>query len=155
MITYLIHTTSIWIVLFMAYRILLSKEKYFILNRIYLLASLALGLLLPLVQFIDFSSAQVIPEVSAIYHQQVEYISQFSTSVRSAGVESTSIDWTVILFYTISVGMAVMLLRNIVAGYKIGNLYRDSEKIHHRDFTEVRTQKEHLPFSFFRYIFFT
>ena len=155
MITYLIHTTSIWVILFIAYRTLLSKEKYFILNRIYLLASLALGLLLPLVQFVDLSSHQVIPEVSAMYHGQVQYISQLSTSVRRIGIEATTIDWTVVFFYAISLGMALMLLRNVIAGYKISALYRNSEKLHHEEFTEVQTQKDHLPFSFFRYIFFS
>lgn len=155
MITYLLHTTSIWIVLFIVYKVLLSKEKYFILNRVYLLASLALGLLLPLLQFVNLTSKQVMPEVSAIYHQQVSYISELSISVRSSGVEAISIDWTAILFFLVSIGMAAMLIRNIIAGYKINDLYRQSEKLRHSEFTEVRTQKDHLPFSFFRYIFFS
>ena len=147
MITYLLHTTSIWIVLFIVYKVLLSKEKYFLLNRVYLLASLALGLLLPLLQFVSLTRTQVIPEFSAIYHQQVSYITELSTSVRSSGVEATSLDWTAILFVLVSIGIAVMLFRNIMDGIKINDLYRQSEKLRHPEFTEVRTRKEHLPFS--------
>ncbi len=155
MINYLIHTTSIWAVLYIAYRVLLSKEKYFELNRMYLMASLAIGLFLPLVQFFNFSTQQVMPEVSAIYHEQVNYISHISTSLNATNSEQYSINWTSILFVLISIGMAVMLLKNIVAGVRISALYQDSEKYHYQDFTEVRTRKEHLPFSFFRYIFFS
>ena len=155
MINYLIHTTSIWAVLFIAYKILLSKEKYFTLNRFYLIASLALGLLLPLIQFLDFSTYQIMPEVSALYHEQVNYISHLSTAVNAEDNENASINWTSILFVLISIGMAMMLIRNLIAGFKIRTLYSKSEKRHHPEFTEVRTQKEHLPFSFFRYIFFS
>ena len=155
MITYIIHTTSIWIVLFLAYKVLLSKEKYFMLNRVYLIASLALGLLLPLVQYINISSQQIIPEVSTVYHQQVAYISQLSTSISAGSTGEESINWTMILFVLISIGMAVMLIKNLIAGYKIKDLYQHSEKLHHPEFTEVRTEKDHLPFSFFRYIFFS
>jgi len=119
------------------------------------MGSLALGLLLPLIQFLDFSSAQVMPEVSAIYHQKIDYITQLSTQVNTSANDSLAIDWTLILFALISIGMAMMLIRNLIAGYKINSLYRASEKLYHDDFTEVRTQKEHLPFSFFSYIFFS
>ncbi len=155
MITYLIHTSSIWAVLYITYKVLLSKEKYFVLNRGYLLFSLALGLLLPLVQFINFSTDQMIPEISSLYHQQVDYISQLTTSVSTVTTESTSINWTSILFVLISLGMTLMFIRNVIAGFKIRSLYLGSEKYRHVEFTEVRTKKDHLPFSFFRYIFFS
>lgn len=155
MIQYLLHTTSIWIVLFIAYKILLSKEKYFILNRFYLICSLAVGLILPLVQFIDFYSRPVLPNASAIYYDQVNYISQLSVTASASTTEHSSLDWTAIIFLLITIGMAVMLFKNVIAGLRLKYLYKNSEKYHHKEFTEVLTQKEHLPFSFFRYIFFS
>lgn len=155
MITYLLHTTSVWIILFIAYKVLLSREKYFTLNRVYLLSSLVLGLLLPLLQFVNFATDQVLPEVSAVYHHQVNYISTLSNTITTSETETNSMDWISMFFILVTVGMAFMMLKTIVAGIQLNELYQHSEKLRHPEFTEVRTQKEHLPFSFFRYIFFS
>jgi len=156
MITYLFQVTSIWVVLFCIYKIFLSKEKHFVLNRFYLLSSIIIGLIFPLVQFISFpNESTLMTEISAAYYEPVVLLNSLAEPpvVHSVAVETFNwIRWISIIFF---VGMLFKLLHLFLSGIKISRLYKRADKKRYPLFTEVRTKDDHLPFSIFKYIFFS
>lgn len=156
MLNYIIHTSSIWIILLIVYKLFLNNEKYFKLNRIYLLSSLMLGLMLPFIQIIKWThEAPILKEVSTVYHEQVQVITSWTAPASDSSVVQQPIDWFFLLFQLVCIGMFVMLIKNLLAARQIKKLYDEAEVIHHKRYSEVLTSKQHLPFSFLRFIFFS
>ena len=55
LLQYLLDVTIIWTIFYVVYYLLLRKETFFQLNRLFLLSALPLGLLLPIIRLLDFS----------------------------------------------------------------------------------------------------
>lgn len=83
MITYLINVSIAWMIFFVLYKVLLEKEKYFKLNRIYLLSSLALGLILPLISYFPVEEIATLPrlttQIGEVYQSQILAMEEFSS----------------------------------------------------------------------------
>ena len=156
MIQYSLEVTICWSVLYLIYICFLKKETFFGVNRMYLMFSLVIGLIIPLLRMIDWS-----------WHEQVvlakplEFISAGPAMIAIAIQPVESVDlahqWqyfdVIQIIYV--VGVIFMGSRLIKGMYKIYTLYVNGAKKKMEDYTLVETNGVHLPFSFLRYVFFS
>jgi hypothetical protein len=78
MLLYLLQTQIAWLFFYGLYAATLSRETFFRLNRIYLLATLLLGILLPFVPMVvDFSMLKISPILSPVVGTAVEWTPVF------------------------------------------------------------------------------
>lgn len=161
MLAYILQATLIWTLLLAIYKFLLAREKYFLVNRAYLLTALILGLALPLLQEVQWSGNPIPLEINNAYHTQVELINQWQapTTINQASKapldNNNAIDWSTVLYYIVCAGMAFMVIRFLLSLFSIFKLYRSGEKKTWLYHTEIANKKEHLPFSFLRYVFYS
>lgn len=142
---YTLEVTLCWLFFYGFYRAFLHKETFFRTNRLYLVISLILGLVIPQ---ITFSTPQ--PEV--VFVQTV----QFSVQTISAQVEATAMTlptWQEIFWSIYLLGIIVLTIRLLADIYKIIKIYQSSVVIQKADYKLVLSEKEHPPFSFFNYLF--
>ncbi len=158
MIRYLVFATLGTSLFWLAYHLLLRKEHCLRLNRFFLLATLLLSLLLPLVHpqvavvpptaiggggyLLDFSDLGGTPEIS-INNQSIKSVEVSA----SQGVDV----WQVLsIIYGVGVALGVLLL--VVRYAVLCRKLRKYEFILHGHFHEAVTDREEPSFSFFRYI---
>ena len=160
MLAYLINVSITWIILFVLYKALLAKEKYFKLNRIYLLSSLALGLLLPFISFIPVEEVSALPaittQISEVYQLQMLVVEEFTapTVSSTATVKNTSIfSWTLIIQLIYLLGLAFAMFRLFKSSSKLYRLLSKSQINKKPAHSEIVVSENILPFSFMKYIF--
>ena len=158
MIRYLVFATLGTALFWLAYHLLLRKEHCLRLNRFFLLATLLLSLLLPLVHpqvavvpptaiggggyLLDFSDLGGTPEIS-INNQSIKSVEVSA----SQGVDV----WQVLsIIYGVGVALGVLLL--VVRYAVLCRKLRKYEFVLHGHFHEAVTDREEPSFSFFRYI---
>ena len=158
MIRYLVFATLGTALFWLAYHLLLRKEHCLRLNRFFLLATLLLSVLLPLVHpqvavvpptaiggggyLLDFSDLGGTPEIS-INNQSIKSVEVSA----SQGVDV----WQVLsIIYGVGVALGVLLL--VVRYAVLCRKLRKYEFVLHGHFHEAVTDREEPSFSFFRYI---
>ena len=142
---YILEVTLCWLFFYGFYRVFLRKETFFRTNRIYLIASLILGLVIPQITF--FATQ---PEV--VFVQTV----QLSVQMISAQVEATAMTlptWQDVFWTIYIVGIIVLMIRLLMDIYKITTIYQSSIVTQKADYKLVLSDEEHPPFSFFNYLF--
>ncbi len=153
MLTYLLEVTMCWALFYLIFVAILRKVTFFRVNRWYLLSGLTLGILIPLLRFLEIDFYQEdIAQMAPIVYVIKDAPAQIATSV----VEQT-MDWGAIIYkvllslYLLGVGVfSFRFLKGLLAIYR---LYSFGSKEHHSYYTLVHTNKEHLPFSFFDKVF--
>ncbi|MFK7806243.1 MAG: TonB family protein [Saprospiraceae bacterium] len=153
MINYLLEVSICWTAFYLIYVLWLSKETFFKTNRWYLVVTLLLGLVLPLV---EFPVAEVISEEEFGYLETItvtvgQVESQIATVVATPISESVSIQEVLLWIY--GFGFLFMSFRFLIGLAQIIKHYKSSEKEQNTEFTFVKNEKFHLPFSFFHYLF--
>lgn len=145
MIQYLLATTICWLFFLLAYGFIFRKVTFYKYNRIYLLSSFVLGMILPFIsklikptETFEIVRAYVVPELL------------IPTNISSTEVDSWSISWWIIIY---SIGVVVSSSKLMNGLFKIYRHYNTGEKIRKDRYTIVQTKRTHLPFSFFKYIF--
>ncbi len=156
MIAFILKTTICWLVLFLIYQFALRKETYFQLNRFYLLSAFLVGLVLPLMNI------SVPTEGSAVSIMLDLGPGAVKESVEAASItleeviirpEAGGWNWSIILNVVFWVGIGLGIIRLIAAfGYLFWVGWQSEKKIY-KGYTLLRTQHEHKPFSFLKYIF--
>jgi len=144
---YLLQVSLCWVLFYGVYAVFLRKETFFATNRVFLLASLALGLVIPVIgQYLpaNGTSTEVYAAMTDIVLIQPQTMPQKSTPF---------LDPYHILLCTYAVGVVVSLTRLLWGIYKIWSIYQRGEASSEGSYVIVRTAVPHLPFSFFRYIF--
>ncbi len=144
MIEYIFQISVCWVVFYVLYFCFLSRETYFHLNRLYLLATLALGLMLPIM---PVSPGMITGTDLTI---QLEEITIGISKAIDGTKEHNSIS---ILIWGYFVGMGFMLIRFIYGLGIILRLAKEGKWIEKRGFYIVETTKDHTPFSFFNIYF--
>jgi BlaR1 peptidase M56/Gram-negative bacterial TonB protein C-terminal len=150
MLTYFLQVNVCWLLFYGAYYALLSKETFFRLNRMWLIASLLCGLALPFVA--DYFAIKVVPT------------NLFVATLEPFVVTATALqhDWTVdtegVVLRCLAVGYligVVALANRFFAGlFLIFKLFLQSKKEKKDGFTLVNTEGVCMPpFSFFTFIF--
>jgi BlaR1 peptidase M56/Putative peptidoglycan binding domain len=149
MLHYLIQTQITWLLFYGLYAATLSRETFFRLNRVYLLITLLLGIVLPLVPLlIDFSMVKASPLLTPIVGSAAEW-----TPVFKANTEGSAFPLWQLIFGIYSIGFAVSLGRFLTGLRQIYQLYQAGEHEEWNGLTLVYTEGVHLPFSFFHWIF--
>src|SRR5690606_34943211 len=145
MITYLLQLTMCWALFYGAYYIILRAETHFKFSRIYLLAALVLGLVIPLVDWANY----FVHEPESLGHL---YIAPFNAQMEMWDITVTAktetINWSRILTTIYLVG-AFLAAGKLIGGWiRINTIRQNSIHVDHGDYTLVLTDSHHLPFSF-------
>ena len=153
MLTYLLEVTLCWFIFYSIFFLALRKLTFFRVNRWYLLSTIVLGLLIPQLRHLDFDLYQEeVAQVAPIVYVIKDAPSQIAYTV-SEQVEQTSFDWSILLLSLYLIGFSYFLCRFCKGLLSIKGLYGKGVKQSKFNYTLVTTQEEHLPFSFFRYVF--
>ncbi len=146
-LNYILETTVCWLFFYLLYALWLRKETFFRTNRIYLMGTLLLGLLIPAVDVMPTPQAVVIQDVT-VYLNEVVVLAQGNVATSDTGFHISTI-----LMAVYQVGVAVFLLRFLVSMGSIFRLFLNSEIIKKENYTLVYTSREHAPFSFLNFFF--
>ena len=146
MITYLLQVTICWTVLYLGYHFLLKQETHFSHSRWYLLMSVVLGMVIPLVDWAHYW----IHEPESLGHLYITplnaQMAQWDVTV--SATETQSFNWYNLLLSIYILGVLVMSSLLLRSGMQITNIRLNSIHIDRADYTLVLTDRYHLPFSF-------
>lgn len=149
----LLNTTAIWLLCLLAYDIFLGKETYHRYNRLYLLASLLLGAILPAINWQPDSMVY-----SVVYDTPIQATVQQVASVKQS-IETTvlpeapELNTSLIILFIYLIGCVfslALIAREIVM---LVRFYAKGTKRKEGKWTVVETNKPHGPFSIFNCIF--
>lgn len=126
------------------YWFFLRKETFFMLNRIYLLISLLLSFILPVIHFPVMESTPENPAMSYILLRQI------SVGVQQMEESASNINWTAIIYLSVSGIMFICLLYNLLHIFLFS---QKGNKKRQKGFLIIETSMEITPFSFFNRIF--
>lgn len=148
---YILDCTLIWIVFYLVYYVLLRRETFFQLNRVFLVGGVLTGLLLPFIRYMP-TQIYLDPESTLVYPISKVDLSNLSFEAESG----TGISYGLYLTYIIYLAGASFFLGKMISGlWKIYRLYRSGKKTKYPAFVLVETTFQHLPFSFFKWIFWS
>lgn len=153
MLAYLLDVSLCWLIFYLLYYFWLSKETFFHLNRWYLLGTLVLGLIIPLVPS-PFGAEVQESEWVTLYVAPINMgLESLEVTVTSGGDTTWEFDWLVLLKWIYWGGVILSSLRFLSGLWRIGSLYLRAEHIRVGQYRVALTNEAHLPFSFFRVIF--
>jgi hypothetical protein len=140
---YLINTTAIWLLSLLLFDVFLRREKFHGYNRFYLVATLLLGALLPLVQWGDNSYVY-----TGALHTQVERVVVAKQTIAAATVPVSTIDWQLWIGIGYFVGVIVAICLLLAEVVKLFRFSAKGKKSFHDGWKIIETGKDHAPFSF-------
>ena len=152
----LLQITFCWGLFYGLYWVLFRQETFFQVNRFYLLASLILGIVIPNLelQILDNSG------VSTIYYLQTVTVGVENwantivvTPEKSAGVVPWS--WSDLMVGLYGLGVLFFGGKLLAGMLAVLKLYQASNKETCADYQLIKTNKRHLPFSFFNWLFWS
>lgn len=152
MITYLLEVTGCWAVFYSIYHLLLRVETFHCTNRWYLLTTLLLGLAIPALD-IDLVSVEESP--TYLLQPITVGVQQLEAIVVTASQRQQSIDFQLVALWIYWLGVALSLARFGYGLWQIGRLYYRSEVRPAHGYRFVTTTAPHLPFSFFKNLFWS
>ena len=150
MYAYLLQVTLCWTLIYAVFFLFLRKLTFFNLNRWYLLSGMFLGLLLPLLAFIPIQSWLFKEELPQIVHNLYSLPDILASNVENA--QSGSLLLSIVRWLYL-IGLSFFLARFFQGLKSIYRLFASGKKETKNDHTLVYTKAEHLPFSFFHYVF--
>ena len=146
-LTYLLKSSGLTLMFFLAYHFLLRKETFFTSNRWFLLSGLVTSVILPLffIKKIVFVEAQkIISKVVSDTNSQI--------ILNENTIENSTINWFEISLY-IYIVIAIILFFKIVYNlYSLVKVFENKEIIKDKNFKVIDTKQNIAPFSFFNYI---
>ena len=104
---YLLQVNIYLIVFYAFYRLLLAKETYFVLNRIYLICSGIFSLTIPFMQFDWFSKRDISQQI----YVQVEQLNQFVVQDTAVKAIAPQFSWGSLIVAVYLIGVAFFLIR--------------------------------------------
>ncbi len=146
-ITYALETGLCWLFFYALYAIWLHKETFFRSNRIYLIGTLLLGLLIPAIDFLPVQQPETIQDFAG-YLNEVTILANGNITTPDSSMD---IGAALVLIYKI--GLAFFFLRFLLG---IGGLFRlfiGSQIVRKENYVLVYTRRKHTPFSFMHFIF--
>ena len=149
MIRFILECMAFQLLFLIVYDLFLKRETFFQWNRVYLIGTFVLSLLLPWIKIEAFKTT-----VSPEYFVYPEYLwgMDMSDGVVVSPENSPSLDFTApeIVFYVGMVIAAVLFAHKL---YQINRLKAKGEIRYFKDFTRVVVRNSEMAFSFFRSIF--
>jgi len=145
MIRYILLAVVFQVLFLIIYDLFLKRETFFQWNRVYLIGTFLLSLLLPFVKIDAFSV--VVPEkFSGIVLPEIVLTPENATAL----AETASVNWLQVLLY---LGMAIASILFVFKIYRIFQLKRIGKIQRFSDFIKVIVPKSNLAFSFYRTVF--
>ena len=158
MITYLLQTSSCWIVFYLFYFLVLRRETFFTSNRFYLLGSLLFGVVFPLIDFSWWSiltkdtTASIMMQPLAVTVNQLGYtLEEVVVTANQSDVFSAGS----IIAGIYCLGVAFLSLRLVYGIYALWRLKNQSSIEEKSGYQLVKTETLHLPFSFFNALYWS
>lgn len=149
MLSYILEVSLCWGAFYLFYWLLLSRETFFHFNRWYLLGTMLLGLVIPLVEW-GWLFEQ--PEMMTIYLQPITVGVQ-TLEVTVTAAATPTISFSDILRWIYFLGFIFFTIRLVIGVTQIARLYFQSERTNQPHYQLVLTNKPHQPFSFFQLLF--
>jgi TonB family protein len=150
--TYLLEVTASWAVFYGVYHLLLRAETFHRWNRWYLLATLLLGLAIPVLD-IDLATSDTTP--SYLLQPITVGVRELEAIVVTASQREQGFDFQVVVWWLYWLGVMVAMLRFGYGLWQIGRLYRTGHVAEQNGYDLVTTSAPHLPFSFFNNLFWS
>ncbi|MEZ5018073.1 MAG: M56 family metallopeptidase [Flavipsychrobacter sp.] len=148
MLQYIINLSGIWLVSLVIFDLLLKRETFHTYNRLFLNASVSLGILLPLWQ-LQQSSIIYASAISKDVTQQAAVLREQVINTTSPALVSIE-TWLWIIYVIGASVMTIVLLKEV---YLILKLLRSGIKTQIGQWKVVEINKETAPFSAFGYVF--
>jgi TonB family protein len=150
MLSYILEVSICWLVFYTIYKVFLTKETFFKINRGYLLTTLLLGMLLPLSRYLALEWMQP-NEVFTVYIEPISIGLKGVQEFPQNGAPSFLNILGVIYF----LGLSFFTFRFLFGLFQIGQLYNGATKIKKGNLVLLETNKFHMPFSFFNCLFWS
>ena len=131
------------------YHLLLRRETWFVLNRAYLLVTLAISLLLPLISWPDLTEVTPMQWMTTV---EISENSKESISALVASAENSPWQITTILLAVYITGLLILLMRFITGIYHILRLRKSGRLVQFGNVTCYLSDQIQAPFSFFGFI---
>ncbi len=141
---YILQTSLVWLILYLFYKSFLQKTTFYLLNRIYLISALIIGLILP------FSQLWFTSSYSIYQFEAVEIIANASHITNKNSASEISLNWLNIIYV---IGFIIAMARFVFGLYKISQFSSGAIITQNDGHTLVYTNKKHLPFSFLNKVF--
>lgn len=153
MVTYLIKVTLIWALMLLLYELFYRRNRTFLLNRLYLLLSLCIGALLPLIP-LELPAGAGSNATNVVNTGLQQFNQVVSPAAPQADEAAAPIDAMVVMGWVYLAGLLLILLINIrglvlILRTAVYGEYREMEG--YRIFHSHR--RVHAPFSFMGWIF--
>jgi hypothetical protein len=162
MITYILKSSLSLLLLFGLYWFLLRKEKLFVFNRFFLMASVVFSLVIPFIYIpVNFQVTPRLVEIIPAYHNEIPEISTTgniitpNVNIKQVYVENetAAINIFAILLLLYFSGVVLFLIRFLRNIYIINRRTKLSVKIGFKNYQIVLTNEKTIPCCFFRSIF--
>ena len=160
MLNYILQVSICWCVFYLLYTLFFSKETFFHINRWYLMGTFLLGLVIPT---LDFSTGITVEQTTPIitYLEPVTLgVQQIETALDEVTVTAYQEDSNLFSFWKLLIG--IYLLGVIVSTlvffnglFRIYQLRQKSQKEAKSKYNLFHTPEVHLPFSFFKDMFWS
>ncbi len=146
---YLLQVSICWALFYALYWLMYRNETFFRMNRLYLLSTLLLGIVLPL----DSSKIGLPHEASQVVLSVVLEPLVIGSQQAKEQIEGFSFSYQTILWYVYSIGFVIVTIRFLMGLVKLRRLFLQSETERHEGFYLSKTPEIHLPFSFYNTVF--
>jgi BlaR1 peptidase M56/Gram-negative bacterial TonB protein C-terminal len=160
MLTYFLQVNLCWLLFYGLYYVLLSRETFFTLNRIYLIISLLAGLVLPFTaDWLRAKTPLVMPFVDSIMLPTFVVgmqgqVDEMVLPLNAIGTEGGNIwTWWTVISAIYFIGVGVMSMRFLVGLYRIVSTFKTANFDKKDGFVVAYTEGVLQPFSFFIFIF--
>ena len=151
-VIYMIKVIVCMTLAYVPYHFLMRRSSFFTANRLYLLAAILLSLIIPLLKL----SANQIPVSIAgplLSELPLAANSTFIAITAQFSSSNSGIEWNMML-PLVYLGITLLLvLKFSTSLLKLYMAYRSSEIIRQNKMIVLVSEKQHLPFSFFRFVF--
>ena len=157
MISYITEVTLCLLGFYLLYVLLLSKETFFNANRWYLMGTLLTSLTIPFIEMPNFA-AQINNGITAFYIEPITITVQSLESTLEEIVitpQEEGFDFRSLFVLIYFLVVLVLLSRFLFGLFQIYSLKRQGTIESKGDYFLVKTNKSHLPFSFFNYLFWS
>lgn len=153
MSSYLTELSLFWLAFWGLYALLLRQEKFFRLNRFYLLGSFALALVLPMLSWSVFLPTPEWLGSPAVWLQTVTVFSAPPEVVPDGLASSWS--WSIIFWRIYFMGCLLALARFCYGLYKLWQYYHHGQKRWEGGICWVESDQAHAPFSWLFFLFWS
>ena len=157
MIAYITEVTLCLTGFYLLYALWLSKETFFNANRWYLIGTLLTSLAIPLIEMSNFAS-QIGNGVTAFYIEPITItVQSFETTLQEIVItpKEEAINFRSLFISVYFLVAMILMLRFLFGLFQIFRLKRSGKVENKGEYFLVKTNKSHLPFSFFNYLFWS